>query len=416
MFFKRHFKFLREVLLYTLTAFGGPQGHYGMMLKTFVHKRKDLNENELIELNSLCQLLPGASSTQLLTLIGFKRGGIHLALFTFLIWIFPACFLMCLFSFFIISSHHQDIHNSIFRFIQPMAIGFLIYTTIKSYTQTIKNKITLVIMLSGILLMLFFFKTPWVLPLLIISAGIATNFSNKRIPSNPFFISKPIRWNNIWIFVSVFVIAGIISESARSHQWEHRKVYNVFENCYRFGSFVFGGGDVLLPMMLDQYVERPTRNRIIQKNPGIIKIDKGSLLTGYGLVKAIPGPVFSFASYVGGLALKDEGFIFQILGSLVASIAIFLPSVLLVLFFFPVWNNLKNYVIVYRALEGINAVVVGVIAASAIYLLRFIYFPESYFMSAINIIIILTTFSILFFTKLPPPLLVLICLFLGWIF
>src|SRR5690349_24902895 len=95
----RHIPFLRAVFSHSVTAFGGPQGHYAMMLKTFVHGRHDVTEQELLEYNSFCQLLPGASSTQVLTLIGFKRGGVPLAVLTLLIWIAPACILMGVFSF-----------------------------------------------------------------------------------------------------------------------------------------------------------------------------------------------------------------------------------------------------------------------------------------------------------------------------
>ena len=86
----RHIPFLKAVFLHSVSAFGGPQGHLGMMMKTFVHRREYVTEQELMEYNSFCQLLPGASSTQVLTLIGFKRGGIPLAVITLLIWILPA--------------------------------------------------------------------------------------------------------------------------------------------------------------------------------------------------------------------------------------------------------------------------------------------------------------------------------------
>ena len=72
----RHLQFLRAIFLHSITAFGGPQGHLGMMMKTFVHRRNDITEEELMDYNAFCQLLPGASSTQTLTLIGYKRGGI----------------------------------------------------------------------------------------------------------------------------------------------------------------------------------------------------------------------------------------------------------------------------------------------------------------------------------------------------
>ena len=80
----RHIPFLKSVFFHSITAFGGPQGHVGMVLKTFVEKRKDLTKEELMEYISFCQLLPGASSTQTLTLIGYKRGGINLAVLTLL--------------------------------------------------------------------------------------------------------------------------------------------------------------------------------------------------------------------------------------------------------------------------------------------------------------------------------------------
>src|SRR4029079_15849175 len=98
----RHIPFLKAVFLHSITAFGGPQGHYGMMMKTFVNGRHDITEQELMEYNSFCQLLPGASSTQVLTLIGFKRGGVPLAVLTLLLWVFPACLLMSAFSFFLL--------------------------------------------------------------------------------------------------------------------------------------------------------------------------------------------------------------------------------------------------------------------------------------------------------------------------
>jgi len=86
MILLRHIPYLKTVFLFSITAFGGPQGHYAMMLKTFVNGRHDITEEELMEYNAFCQLLPGASSTQVLTLIGFKRGGAPLALLT----LFPA--------------------------------------------------------------------------------------------------------------------------------------------------------------------------------------------------------------------------------------------------------------------------------------------------------------------------------------
>lgn len=413
MKFLRHIPFLKSVFLHSVTAFGGPQGHLGMMLKTFVDKRKDVTKEELMEYVSFCQMLPGASSTQTLTLIGYKRGGVPLAVATLIIWILPACTLMGAFSFLVREIGTAKLQTSTFQFIQPMAIGFLAYAAIKTFGISITNLITRIIMVTATIGTFLFFKTPWVFPILIILGGITTNFSSIRIPEKEKIKPRQIRWTNIWLFVTVFLVAGYLSETARKQDWHDRKAYNLFENFYRFGSFVFGGGDVLIPMMLDQYVVRPTATKFFDSRQNIIRIDKTELLTGAGIVRAIPGPVFSIASYTGGLALKKGGILEQVLGCIIGTVGIFLPSALLVLFFFPVWQNLKKFIVVYRSLEGINAVVVGLISGSTLFLLKDVSIITFNLLAFINIAVIIGTCAALTLTKLPAPVIVIFCLLLG---
>jgi chromate transporter len=387
-----------------------------MMMRTFVERRRDITEDELMEYVSFCQMLPGASSTQTITLIGYKKGGVLLAIITLLVWIAPACIVMSALSFIVAAIGTTHLQNSFFQFIQPMAIGFLVFAAVRAFRISVNNLITQIIMVVSVTATYLLFKTPWVFPLLIIFGGIATNFSSKRIPEEEVIRPRHIRWTNIWLFILIFIIAGVLSESARKENWEHRKAYNLFENFYRFGSFVFGGGDVLIPMILDQYVARPTDAKFVDTQKKIIRIDRDELLTGAGMVRAIPGPIFAIASYTGGIALKDEGTNMQLLGCLIGTIAIFLPSALLVLFFFPVWQYFKKYVVVYRALEGINAVVVGLMIAATFYLLKDVSIMSFNKISLMNISVILATFLVLNFTKIPAPVVVLFCLLLGWIF
>jgi chromate transporter len=90
----RHISFLKAVLIHSITAFGGPQVAVALMQYRFVEKRRDLTQEELLEYNAFCQLLPGASSTQTIVLVGFKRGGVLLALLTLLVWMLPAVILI----------------------------------------------------------------------------------------------------------------------------------------------------------------------------------------------------------------------------------------------------------------------------------------------------------------------------------
>lgn len=385
-------------------------------MKTFVDKRKDVTKEELMEYVSFCQMLPGASSTQTLTLIGYKRGGISLAVITLIIWILPACILMGLFSFVVTKIGPANLQTSSFQFIQSMAIGFLAYAAVRTFKISVTNLTTQLIMLVSTICTFLFFKIPLIFPILIVLGGFVTNFSSKDRPQKAKNKPREIRWRNIWLFVLIFIVSGYLSVSARKQEWEHRKAYNLFENFYRFGSIVFGGGDVLIPMMLDQYVARPTALRFADNKENIIRINKNELLTGAGIVRAIPGPVFSIASFTGGIALQNEGKKMQILGCIIGGVAIFLPSLLLILFFFPVWQYLKKYVVVHRGLEGINAVVVGLMWGSTIYLLRDISIAPFNMVTIINIAVIAGTFLALKLTKIPAPIIVLLCLVLGLIF
>jgi chromate transporter len=213
----------------------------------------------------------------------------------------------------------------------------------------------------------YYIVKPWTIPVVIILAGVATNFSKKRIP-NDGAAPKTIKWGGLLIFVSLFITAGFLSEQSTRHNWRYQKAFNLLETNYRFGSFVFGGGDVLIPMMYEQYVTRPNSATVIHNKRDVIKISSDAFLTGSGLVRAVPGPIFSVASYTGALALKDKGISWQIMGAIVASVGVFLPSFLIVLFFFPIWQMLKRYAIFYRSLEGINAAVVGIMLGATIYL------------------------------------------------
>jgi chromate transporter len=409
----RHIPFLKAVFLHSITAFGGPQGHIGMMMKTFVHRRHDITEEELIDYNAFCQLLPGASSTQTLTLIGYKRGGIPLAVLTLIIWILPACILMGVFSFFIEYINNKNGSLKLFRFVEPMTVGFLAFAAWKAFRISVHNTITHFIMAISAIATFLLFKTPWIFPIVIVLGGLITNISSKRIPQTE-VITRKIKWANIWLFAFIFILAGTASELARKNNWPHRRPINLFENTYRFGSLVFGGGQVLIPFMYEQFVARPESQILIQRNPNIVKIDKGDFYTGAGFVRAIPGPVFSVSSYMGGIAMKDMGFSMQVMGCIIGSVAIFLPSALLVLFFFPIWSNLKKYATVYRALEGIKAVVVGIMIAGSFYMMKD-FNPGSTLMFWLNIGVGILTFILLLYSKLPSPVIVMICLLLGWI-
>ena len=414
MYLLRHIPFLRAVFSYSITAFGGPQVAVALMQNRFVQKRKDVTAEELLEYNAFCQLLPGASSTQTITLIAYKRGGVSLAFITLIVWILPATIFMT--SLAIITTHFeltQGLKSLVL--LQPMAVGFLASAGLLLYKKVIKSTITFFIFLVTTIVTYIGFKTPWTIPIIIVLAGIITNFSGKRIPNDgpP---PKKIKWSGLFIFIFLFLCAGFLSEQATRQNWEYRKAFNLFENNYRFGSFVFGGGDVLIPMMYEQYVTRP-KSAVVKKNKrDVLKLTSTEFLTGSGFVRAIPGPVFSIASYTGALALKEKGIPGQVLGAVIASIGVFLPSFLIVLFFFPLWQKLQKYAVFYRSLEGIYACIVGIMIGSTFYLLKDV-LVQLQLGDAMNLItfpiVFLASTFLLYYQKLAPQWIALSCVCMG---
>ena len=406
MVLQKHISFLKAVFLHSISAFGGPQGHLGMMIKTFVEKRKDISHQELIDINAFCQLLPGATSTQTLTLIGYRMGGIPLAILTLLIWISPAVLLMSLLSLFVSSTDNTA--TPLFKYIQPMALGFLVFALTKTM-RLVNSKPLQFIMLLCSILTYTFFKSPWVFPSVILIGGILASFLKSGQEPDISFPKRKLNWIPLILFFLVFIASATFSEKARKQDWPNRTPFNLFENMYRFGSFVFGGADVLIPVMYEQYVVRPQTSHIKENNQNAIKIEREAFLTGAGVVRAIPGPVFSITSFIGGMSMKEKGIVWQILGCLLAGVGIFLPSFLLVIFFFPIWENLHRFKGLHRFMQGVNASVVAIMLASIIFLTQDTLIPyldkpakESVFFFSV----LIATCSLLVFTRIAAPFIV----------
>ena len=174
-----------------------------------------------------------------------------------------------------------------------MAVGFLVYGCISTFPLAVKNTITWVIMIVSTAITYFFFKHP----------GFSAvdhywrhcNESESKKNSAGRTKTKKDQMVEFWLFGIIFIAAGIISETARKNDWPNRKPINLFENTYRMGSLVFGGGQVLMPMMYEQFSVRPEAIKE-KKSRCQFKLIK-RMYTGMGIVRAVPGPVFSIASF-----------------------------------------------------------------------------------------------------------------------
>ena len=379
------------MFIIAVTAFGGPQAHLAMMLQRFVHKRKYLSEEELMELNALCQMLPGPGSTQTLMAIALKLGGRLLAVITLFVWVVPSLILMSLLVIGFNFLDKRDFDPKHYRFIQPMAIGFIAFAGFRIGTTVLKSNAGMALMVLACVVSILI-HSPWVFPAVLVFAGIASNFFNKS-RGEIFHGDEPLRWKmsmyNIALFFSVFILAGVCSIV-----FKYRPVV-LFENFYRFASLTFGGGQVLVPMMYEQFVKHRHY------------ISGSEFVSGYVMAQAIPGPAFSFAAFTGGMALRDLGANMQLLGCLIGTVAIFLPGVFFIFFIYPFWNYLKSYRVVKRSLEGINAAATGLVLSAAVLLYKELQ-PDW-----MNIVVCVSTFCLLNFTRIPGPVLVVVAVLLG---
>lgn len=386
----RHIIFLRDVLLLSISAFGGPQAHLALFLKIFVEKRGYLSEKELIELNALCQVLPGPTSTQTITALGYRIGGHKLAYLTLLIWALPAVSIMTFLGILMSQFHEQEVSIKFTRFIQPMAVGFVGYASIHIAWKVVRTKTAFILMgLSAILLYLF--PSPFLIPFILLSAGGLTAFKFKKHPIEEKGKIK-IRWNNFILWAGVFIIAALIGHYTRELP------VRLFENFYRNGSLIFGGGHILVPLLFTEFVEFKHY------------LNSEEFLVGFAFVQAVPGPVFSFCSYVGALSMREYGLLGEIAGGLIASAGIFLPGTFLIYFLIRFWDSLKQYRVIRASIEGITAASTGLLLTATVFLI------EPIEMNVLNLIIILVTFTLLNFMRSMAPLLIIIGLIAGLMF
>jgi chromate transporter len=411
----RYYLFLRDVLVLAVSTFGGPQAHLAHFHKVLVNKRHYLSEEDLMEINSLCQILPGPASTQTLTAIGFKIGGPNLAYLTLLVWILPAVIIMTSAAIGL-SYMEEKVITEVTRFIRPMAVGFVSYGAYMISLKTVTTKTGIGLMILAAVAS-YFVQTPFVFPIILLSAGLITSLKYRSQPKEQKRAIK-LDWSNFLLWAGVLIFAAVLGGVTRALP------VKLFENFYRNGSLVFGGGQVLAPLLYTEFVEvkpdeKEDGSKVIELRSKIKKqyapkplhspLTHEEFLSGYALAQAIPGPVFSFSAYIGALSSRSFGVGAEIIGALMSALGIFLPGTFLIFFVIRFWDSLKMYRGVRASLEGITAASAGLVAASAIILFQPL---QNTFL---NFAVTAATFCLLVFTKIPSPIIIVGGLILGFL-
>ena len=394
----RYLIFLRSVVWLSISSFGGAQAHIAHFHNILVKKRKFISEAELTEVNSLCALLPGPTSTQTLVGIGFRLGGPPLAYLTLLVWMLPSVAIMTTAGILVSSFEAKQISLDFTRFIHPMAVGIVAYAAWSISLKTVNTKTGFALMIiAGVAT--YFIKTPFVFPIILLIAGSITAFKYKKQPKDV----QPrmaLRWEALFLWIGVLIFAAGVGLVTKAMGYgEPLLPIRLFENFYRNGSLVFGGGQVLTPMLYTEFVQYAPKQYLSTEE----------FLTGYALSQSLPGPVFSFSAFIGALAMRDFGVGGEIIGAVMSALGVFLPGTFLAFFLIRVWESLKKFRPIRASLEGINAANAGLIAAAAVLLFQ----PLENTFSNFGFTIF--TFCVLAFTRVPSWAIILSGLALGFL-
>lgn len=363
------------------TSFGGPIAHLGYFQNEYVEKRKWLSANDYSQLVALSQFLPGPASSQVGMGIGLVRGGIVGSIASFIGFTLPSVLLLIAFAYFSTQIEMGWVHG--LKLVAVAIVAQAILDMSRKLIASIWHLIIALFALGAVLL--------WIHPLsqvMVISLAALIGFRFIKITGEMDHhvtgvpISKKVGFVLLTLFFILLIGLPAVSPFLQ-HEW-----FMLIEKFYLSGALVFGGGHVVLPLLEVQFVQS-----------GLMS--SSDFLTGYGMTQAVPGPLFTFASYIGMM-------IAGVPGAIIATIAIFLPAFLLIVGAMPFWLTLNQFPRLRGAIAGANAAVVGILAAAFFHPIA-----TETIENGLDIVISAIFLWCLMRWKMPPYLLVLIGLCIG---
>mgnify|MGYP003620666431 FL=1 len=379
-------------LRHGLSSFGGPVAHLGYFREEFVSRKKWLSEQSYADLVALCQFLPGPASSQVGLALGLSRAGYMGALAAWMGFTLPSAIALTIFAL-SIATINADLLPGVLQGLKIVAVAVVaqaVWGMAKSLCPD-RQRLTIMALCASVLLLV---PGVWVQVGVILVAGVAGLVLFKPLPASEreslaFPLSRRAGLFWLGLFLSGLIVLPLAARMAPS------QTIALIDAFYRAGSLVFGGGHVVLPLLQAEVVL-----------PGWV--NNNTFLAGYGAAQAVPGPLFTFASFLGASMQVGPG---GWLGSAICLLAVFAPSFFLVAGALPFWEQLRHNRRMQAALTGINAAVVGILLAALYHPVwtSAIHAPQDFALA-------LLAFMALVFWKTPPWLVVLACAAGGWLF
>ncbi|MEG3754215.1 chromate efflux transporter [Psychromonas arctica] len=334
-------------LLLGCYSFGGPAAHIAYFRENFVQRLAWLSERQYAEFVALSQFLPGPGSSQVGFAIGYHRAGLKGAICAFLGFTLPSVLLVGVLA---VSAGHltdNSVFHSVIHSLKMLAVVVVLDAVLMMFKQFCKDKAHIALCLFSACVLLVIPSVSSQLLVLLFSALIGVvlfkmkeqEFNDKKthcLILNPL---RSLQFRPLILFIILLCITSFLASFT--------PLFSVFADFFQAGSLVFGGGHVVLPLLQNIVAEQLTADQF---------------LTGYAIAQAVPGPMFTFATYIGYFLLPDT----PLLGALIATLGVFLPGFLLLLACLKNWQRLAKIPCLNAAISGINAAVVGLLI-SALY-------------------------------------------------
>lgn len=367
-----------------LTSFGGPVAHLGYFHEEYVRKHKWLDEESYTQLVALAQFLPGPASSQVGLGIGLIRGGFLGGLLAFIGFTFPSVVFLILFA--LAMEQFQITDTGWIYGLKLVAVAVVAHAILGMASKLTTTYLLKAVAVGSLIIALVWESVYTQVIILLVAGLIGYMFYKSTHFPTKFHFSISKRSGSISLLLFFVLLIGL----PIARQFFSSEILVLVDSFYRAGAFVFGGGHVVLPLLEQEFVATGW-------------IDEAAFLSGYGVTQAVPGPLFTFASYIGALI---GGWSVGLLGT----IAIFLPGFLLILGVLPFWHSLQQYSWASQAFAGMNAAVVGILMAA---------FCTPIWTSTISkpldIVFAAFLFSLLQFWKVTPLFIVLLGIAIGFI-
>lgn len=343
----KYLEILLTSLRLGLTSFGGPIAHLGYFREEFVIRKKWLSEESYADLVALCQFLPGPASSQVGMGVGLSRGGILGAVLAWIGFTMPSAVVLILFALGVTQLDIAD-HGHWLHALKVVAVAVVAHAVLGMGKKLCpdKERISLAVGSAVVVLMI---PSAWVQVLVMVVAGLVGVFFFKKLtPMSELQTTALHKGDRKWATLFLLTFLGLLFALPILREIFPGQELRILDSFYRSGSLVFGGGHVVLPLLQSEVVP-------------VGWVSNDLFLAGYGVANAVPGPLFTFAAYLGAVSSAEPtGWV----GGIIALVAIFLPSFFLIIGILPFWESLRVLPKVRYAMLGLNAGVVGILLAA----------------------------------------------------